>query len=145
MDDFLDKVKHSISSDDFNKLNRIFDKSKDAYVQKHSNILKLKAYESIHSIIPHMYVEYCLEKNIEWDVHLFKRFLIENKIHFILVYNFEKPKNHNELRNRSEIIKKLNCKEDIKNIQRIRDFSFDTVDIIQGKDSFDKFYNRISD
>jgi hypothetical protein len=92
-----------------------------------------------------MYGEYCLENNIECDINLFKRFLLENKIHFILVYSFEKPKNHNELRNRSEIIKKLNCKEDIKTIQRIRDFTFDSVDIIQGKDSFDRFYNGISD
>lgn len=140
MDKFLNKIEGSLGNAEFNELKTIFDNAKDTYVDEHSSRIKLKAYETVYSIMPHMYKEYCLKEDIEFNMLEFKRFLNENEIHYILVHNFD-DSNKNELRDR--LIKQLKCKKDAKNIKKIRDFNFDTIQIINGTKGFNELVKDI--
>jgi hypothetical protein len=142
MDEFLSEIKDSLDDRKFDKLDNIFSKAKDAYVKEHSYRIKLKAYETVYSIMPHMYREYCLKENIKVNMTKFKKFLNENEIHYILVYDFNNP-HKNEVRNRLKKIKQLPCKNDAKNIKSIRDFTFDTVQVIRGTKGFNNLVKDI--
>ncbi|MDR2624364.1 MAG: hypothetical protein LBC39_07385 [Methanobrevibacter sp.] len=68
-------IKDPISSYELKKLEKIkntlneslYEKLRKKLRRADTCSLKLKAYESVYSIIPQMYIEYCLKKNIPFD------------------------------------------------------------------------------
>jgi hypothetical protein len=148
MDKYLDNIKRKITEgkitegkiteNEYDCLSKIFNKAKKEYKSKHAHNLKLKAYESIYSILPQMYVEYCIKKDIEYDIKEYKKFLIDNEIHYIIIYKFPEEDNENKTRFDKQIAIKCNKK----NIQRIRDFTFNTVRELTAQSS-EEFFDII--
>jgi len=109
---------------------------------KEKDKIKLKAYETVNSIIPHMFIEYCIKLEKDYDISELKSFLLNCRFSFYLVYNYfgfeEEDHPNNKTRNRKHVNKSRKCTKDIFNIQRIRDFNFNDVDIIAGPKDFEE-------
>lgn len=142
VNEIFSEIKDSLDDYQLAKVEEIVSHAKDAYADDHSCSIKLKAYESLYSIIPHTYKEYCLEKNIDVDIDGFKEFLLKLQIHYILAYKFDDP-NGNKARNRIRIIRNLVCKDDPRNVKRIRDFSFNSVCAVKGTSGFNNLFGEI--
>jgi len=150
--------KYEVSGDEIRKLDElindlpdelknhveILEHAKDAFVKKHNAQLKLKCYESLYSIIPHYYIQYCKEKEKKHDVHGFQLFLKDCEINFALVYEFEEVDEiNNKSGRRPKEHRYQHCKNDAKSLQRIRDFNFNNVCIIRGSNGFSSFYKKM--
>lgn len=124
---------------------KIIKKAKKKLRNKEKDLLKLKSYETIYSIIPHMYIEYCRKNKKPYDTESIKSFLLNCKFSLYLVYNY---RDLNQYPNKSGIRKyqhnSRDCVKDVFNLQRIRDFNFHDVDIIAGPIDFESTYNDIS-
>ncbi|MDR3223948.1 MAG: hypothetical protein LBT66_09500 [Methanobrevibacter sp.] len=109
--------------------------------------LKLKVYESIYSIIPNMYIiEYYKKNGKKYDnINELKSFLFNCKFSFYLVYNnYKRSDNYpNKSNTRKYQHESKDCKQDIFNIQRIKDFNLEYLDIITGSNEFESLYNEL--
>ena len=124
---------------------KVLKKTKKKLRNKEKDLLKLKSYETIYSVIPHMFIEYCIKKDIPYDIESIRSFLFNCKFSLYLVYNY---RDLNPYPNKSGIRmhqhRSRNCEKDVFNLQRIRDFNFHDVDIIAGPIDFESTYNDIS-
>lgn len=135
-----------LNSEKRKKYKKLFNKIKSKLSNKEKDLLKLKAYESVYSVIPQMYIEYCLKNNIDYDIAELKTFLFECNFSFYLVYNyFGREETENKSGFRKDLVNSRNCSKDVYNIQRIRDYNFKDVDIISGSSDFEKTINLIEE
>ena len=146
LDNFCNEIKGIIrnecSDEQYLSYKKNIKKIKSEVVKKHKDIVKLKAYESVHCVLPYIYKLYCLDNHMDVDVNSFKEFLINSEINFHLVYNFFGFDHPNKSRNRKNK-KKVKICNDAYNIQRIRDFTFNNVTIVPGKIEFETVVSEI--
>ena len=89
LDELLRYINTSWDVEDLDKLGSFGELIKDSKACFHkvfSHNIKLKAFESFYSILPHMYEEYCRKNNKPENMVEFKEFLFFSKVEYIVVY-----------------------------------------------------------
>lgn len=112
---------------------KVLTDSSTCFSTKLSQDLKLKGYESLISLMPHMYIEFCKStgKNFsKEDLISFNNFILNCEKNYILVHlQNKKNKSNRYPEHKSKRDKVVGCSNNLFQLQRLRDFPYNQIKI----------------